>query len=75
MYTLDLKTKREIIKEKVKILGHFAVLPKGDREKRSAVVSVLAECKTETEMERCLYNVLRGNETLDELLQRKGILM
>ena len=72
---MTLEEKRDIIAEKIRLLRHFAVLPKGDREKKSAVVSILAKCKTELEMERCLYNVLRGNETLDQLLQRKEMML
>ena len=68
---LTLEAKREVIQDKIKLLRHFAILPKGDRETKSAIISVLAECNTELEMERCLYNVLHGSENLDQFLARK----
>ena len=69
---MTLNEKRLLIADKVQILKDFHILPRKDRKTKSAVISVLAECKTELEMERCLYNVMHGNETLAQLLQRKG---
>lgn len=70
---MTLEIKKELIDEKVKILRHFGILNRADKVTKSAVISVLAECKTEMEMEQCLYNVLHGSETLDQLFQRKGL--
>lgn len=72
---MTLETKKDLIAEKVKLLKHFGVLTRGDRETKSAVISVLAKCNTEIEMEHCIHDVLHGKETLDQLLQRKELML
>ena len=56
------------IDEKLQILRDFKLL--GRRTK--TVRKILARCNTELEMERKLYDVLHGNMTLEQLIQKEG---
>lgn len=67
---MTLEEKRDIIAEKIKILKHFAIIPRGDHQTKSIIISILGECKTEMEMEQKLYNLLHGAETLDDFINR-----
>lgn len=58
----------DIINEKLQILRDFKLL--GRRTK--TVRKILARCNTELEMERKLYDVLHGNMTLEQLIQKEG---
>lgn len=58
----------DIINEKLQILRDFKLL--GRRTK--IVRKILARCSTELEMERKLYDVLHGNMTLEQLIQKEG---
>ena len=57
-----------IIDEKLQLLRDFKLL--GRRPK--TVRKILARCKTEREMEQKLYDVLHGNMTLEQLIQKEG---
>ena len=57
-----------IIDEKLQLLRDFKLL--GRRTK--TVRKILARCNTELEMERKLYDVLHGNMTLEQLIQKEG---
>lgn len=61
----------KIINEKIKILRHFGIIESGNIEQKEAVRKILSNCKSEIAMEQKLYNVLRGNETLDNLIRRE----
>ena len=58
----------DIVDEKLQILRDFKLL--GRRTK--TVRKILARCNTELEMERKLYDVLHGNMTLEQLIQKEG---
>lgn len=58
----------DIVNEKLQILRDFKLL--GRRTK--TVRKILARCNTELEMERKLYDVLHGNMTLEQLIQKEG---
>ena len=58
----------DIIDEKLQLLRDFKLL--GRRTK--TVRKILARCNTELEMERKLYDVLHGNMTLEQLIQKEG---
>ena len=70
-----MKTMTEIICEKIQLLYDFCILmtryhmhdPNENR-----VREMLEACKSEREIERTLHDVLVGNETLAQLLARKG---
>lgn len=57
-----------VIEDKLQLLRDFRLL--GRRTK--TVREILARCKTEREMERKLYDVLHGNITIDEWIQKEG---
>ena len=59
------------IDEKVELLKDFCILRKGATNQEKAIRAILGNCKTEIQMEQKLYNVLRGNESLKELIQRE----
>lgn len=61
----------KIVNEKIKILRHFGIIESGDIELKEAVRKILFGCKSEIQMEQKLYNVLRGNETLNDLIARE----
>ena len=58
----------DIINDKLQLLRDFKLL--GRRTK--TVRKILARCNTELEMERKLYDVLHGNMTLEQLIQKEG---
>jgi len=57
--------------DKIALLRDFKIL--GDRaiKQEMKVGFILAACKSEIEMEHKLHNVLYGNETLNELIDRQ----
>ena len=58
----------DIVNDKLQLLRDFKLL--GRRTK--TVRKILARCNTELEMERKLYDVLHGNMTLEQLIQKEG---
>ena len=58
----------DIVNDKLQLLRDFKLL--GRRTK--TVRKILARCNTELEMERKLYDVLHGNITLEQLIQKEG---
>ena len=65
----------EIIYEKLELLYDFCILTMRANKhdpKENRVREMLSSCKSEREMERTLHDVLVGNETLEQLLARKG---
>ena len=75
---LDACTKGDIIEKKVSLLYDFRQLvrskniPKDIREDN--VRKMLAQCKNEAEMTRCIRPVLTFQMSLDELLKLKGVI-
>lgn len=57
-----------VIEDKLQLLRDFKLL--GRRTK--TVREILARCKTEREIERKLYDVLHGNITMEEWIQKEG---
>ena len=65
----------EIIYEKLELLYDFCILTMRANKhdpKENRVREMLSACKSEREIERTLHDVLVGNETLGQLLARKG---
>lgn len=67
---LTLEMKKEIIDEKMELLKQFGILDGRRRKERSAVISILAECNSEIQMEQKIHNLLHGTETLDNFIDR-----
>jgi hypothetical protein len=67
---LTLEMKKEIIDEKMELLKQFGILDGRQRKNRSSVISILAECSSEIQMENCIYDMLHGKETLDNFINR-----
>lgn len=67
---LTLEEKKKNIDEKIRLLRHFGILNKWQRKERSAVISILAECNSEIQMEQKIHNLLHGTETLDNFIDR-----
>ena len=61
------------IDEKVQLLHDFCILTDESVEDEATIRNILATCKTELQMEHKLHNVLRGNETLKDLIQREEL--
>ena len=63
---------KQHINHKIRVLKHFGILDARDTTTITAVKKVLGTCQNETQVDIVLYNVLHGNETLNDLLHRKG---
>ena len=64
-----------VIEEKLQLLRDFRLLGrrvKTTERRADDIRKILARCKTEREMERKLYDVLHGNMTLEQLIQKEG---
>lgn len=64
-----------VIDEKLQLLCDFRLLgrrAKTTERRADDIRKILARCKTEREMERKLYDVLHGNITMDEWIQKEG---
>lgn len=62
------------IEAKIELLRDFCILRRGATKKEKQIRAILARCKSEIQMEQKLHNVLRGIETLDELIIKEKIL-
>lgn len=60
-----------IIDEKIELLHDFCILRGNAHKQEQAVRNILANCKTEVQMEQKLHNVLKGEETLKDLIMRE----
>ena len=60
-----------IINEKIELLHDFCVLNKRAPKQEQSVRDILSRCKSEIEIERKLHDVLRGYETLKQLIKRE----
>lgn len=67
-------TKKEMIDEKIQLLKDFGLFSNKIKKERRAVISILATCNSEIQMEQKLHNVLHGKETLDDLIGRHQML-
>lgn len=65
------ETIEETIAKKINMLKDGYHLSKND-EREPVVRSILAQCKTASEIDNILHDVVRFNETLDEFIARKG---
>lgn len=62
----------EAAEEKIMLLEDLGILTrKGDRYKKELLHEHLLKCSSEYEMTRMLHDVVRGNETIDDLLAKK----
>ena len=73
MYDFNEMSNRNPIDEKVSLLHDFCILRKGATKQEAAIRNILANCPSEIAMEQKLYNVLRGNETLKDLIKREEL--
>lgn len=64
----------DIAEKKMSLLYDFGILTPDDDEGYDALERLLGRCNSEHEMTQLLYDVLHGNCTLTELLQKKGMI-
>ena len=58
--------------KKINLLEDLGFLKrKKDKNKKEILLDYLLKCSSEHEMTRMLHDVVRGNETIEELLARK----
>ncbi len=58
--------------KKIHLLEDLLILKrKGDKNKKELLLEYLLKCSSEHEMTRMLHDVVRGDETIEELLARK----
>ena len=58
--------------KKIHLLEDLCILKrKRDKHKKELILSYLLKCESEHEMTRMLHDVVRGDETIEELLARK----
>lgn len=66
---------KELIREKISLLYDFCILTMQNHKhdpREHKVREMLKSCGTESEIQRAIRGVLLGNETLEQLLARKG---
>ena len=76
-FIVDLRNKEHLVDEKVNILYDFLVLKthKGNPDAQEpAVRQMLTACEGESAMQRIVRDILVGNCTLAQMLQRKGVI-
>lgn len=65
----------ELIREKISLLYDFCILTMQSHRhdpREPKVREILKACKTESEIQRTVRGLLLGDETLNQLLARKG---
>lgn len=63
----------DLVDRKISLLRDFVILPSHTTKRELELRELLMQCKTESEMTIMLHDVLRGECTVVELLQRKGV--
>lgn len=63
----------KFIDYKIKVLKEFCILAPNAKKKETAIRNILSGCRNEYEADAKLHDVLYGNETLDDMLTRKGV--
>jgi hypothetical protein len=61
---------KEYIDFKIEVLKDFLFLSEYD-EREQTVRDILAQCKSRTEIDNSLYNIMRFNESVDEFIERR----
>lgn len=56
---------------KIKVLCHFGILDGRTTKKARSIRAILDNCKSDIEMDRKLYSVVHGIETIDSLIARE----
>ena len=64
----------EIIREKIGLLEDFCIIKKKHDVRRKLVRKALRQCGTELRMEQMLHDVIRGNTTIETVLQQRGLM-
>ena len=65
----------ELIREKISLLYDFCILTTRNRKhdpNESRIRALLKNCNNENEVQRVVRGLLLGDETLEQLLARKG---
>ena len=62
-----------MIAKKIDLLIGFNIVDENDYKTQAKIIKILNDCGTETQMTQCLHDVIWGNESLKELLKRKGV--
>ena len=76
LYTVP-ENKAEVIDKKVSLLYDFCILAKYKREpdvRESAVRKLLEQYGTEQQMSSALHSVLVGDDTLNNVLRKRGLM-
>ena len=63
-----------IIRQKIELLEDFCIIKKRHDARRKLVRKALRECGTELRMEQMLHDVIRGNTTIETVLQKRGLM-
>ena len=71
MYMHNEMADRNIVDDKIELLKDFCILRKGATKQEESVRIILSNCPNELAMERKLFNVLHGNESLKDLIKRE----
>lgn len=66
--------KEVAVEKKIELLKDLCLLAPNSKKKTQTVRALLQSCDNEQQMTILLHNVLRGDKTLDELLQQKGLM-
>lgn len=76
------KDRDNAIREKIVLLCNFCLLKhtqtsrglKCTDKRKDKIKQLLAQCTSEYQMDTVLHDVLMGRETVNQLLQRKGLM-
>jgi hypothetical protein len=76
-FIINLRNKEHLVDEKISLLYDFCVLKtrKDNPDKQEqAVRQMLTACEGESAMQHLVHDILVGNCTLKQMLQRKGVI-
>lgn len=62
----------DVINEKIVILNQLGILRANARKQADALRTILGTCKNEIQIDQKLHDVIVGNKTLKDLIEREA---
>ena len=72
---LGMNSLETVICEQMRVLYGTRIINKNNQDLEPLVFKVLESCKSEVQIENTLHDVKVGNETLEQMLVRKGYII